>query len=312
MKYKFQTYMDISTSASSMQIISISAGGRELIERVSHFIPAYKYMKLGAVSIKMVPASTLPVDPLGLSYDADDPQSVDPRDQMNPGLIRITNGEDIKTNISGLTNDQQKGMYDAMMLDPHWFKWMLQAGCKRTATPLYWTIGQVHQDNFPGATVNVPQIRTGSVSPGVIGTTSFRMYSPNNATDGDAAPNSYRDVNDTQARGLFQTGHRGRLGYMPTDGFVPSTGGVGPNPIINSVPKINVFTIVLPKANKTRYYYRVFITQTVYFAGVRNVMEYGGIDQFVRPYALQPIDPSGRLSVRSYDLNPPNDGANQG
>ena len=44
----------------------------------------------------MVPASTLPVDPQGLSYDVDDPQTViPPRDQMNPGLVRITNGEDL-------------------------------------------------------------------------------------------------------------------------------------------------------------------------------------------------------------------------
>ena len=107
MKFRFQSFVDVSTSAQSMQVIQWSVGGADVINRCRHLFGAYKYFKLGKISVKMVPASTLPVDPQGLSYAADDPQTVDPRDQMNPGLVRITNGEDVHTNVSKLSADAQ-------------------------------------------------------------------------------------------------------------------------------------------------------------------------------------------------------------
>lgn len=155
-KYKVQTYFDIATNAESMQIVNFSCGGEALRKRCQHLFLAYKYFKLGKLSIKFVPASTLPVDPLGLSYDDDDPQTVDPRDQLDCGLVRITNGEDILDDLTNISDDAMRGMYEAMLLDPRWYKFGLQTGFKRTARPLYWQIGQFHQDMFPGAIENIP------------------------------------------------------------------------------------------------------------------------------------------------------------
>ena len=44
-----------------------------------------------------------------------------------------------------------------MLLDPRWFKWMLQSGTSRRAYPRYWQIGQL-QDKWPGAVLNLPGI----------------------------------------------------------------------------------------------------------------------------------------------------------
>lgn len=300
MKFKFQSYVDIQTSASSMQVIQWSVGGADVVNRCRHLFGAYKYFKLGKISVKMVPASTLPVDPLGLSYDTADPQTVDPRDQMNPGLVRITNGEDVFTNVSSLTATAQEQLYNAMMLDPRWSKFMLQSGFRRTAYPMYWQIGQLSQDKYPGSTINVDVTASnGTVS----GTVAKHLYDSNGTSDDlDVRTNS-----GSSACGLFQVGHRGRLGFLPTDYYqqIPTQssgrfiGGYG----INNVPEVSVITCVLPKAYKTIYYYRVFITEEVIFAGLKSAPmlstngQYVGIDSFVigTPTAVSPGQGIGQV-----------------
>ena len=267
MKFRFQSFVDVSTSAQSMQVIQWSVGGADVINRCRHLFGAYKYYRLGKISVKMVPASTLPVDPQGLSYAEDDPQTVDPRDQMNPGLVRITNGEDIYTNVSSLSADAQVQIYNAMMLDPRWSKFMLQSGFRRSAYPLYWQVGQLSQDLYPGATTNLPYLKdNGSPSLSVSGATVIErsVYQESVKASTDVG---------SSARGLFQTGHRGKLGWLPTDYFqdVKSSTGVTGNLYgINNVPQVSVITCVLPKAYKTIYYYRVFVTEEVLFSGLRS------------------------------------------
>lgn len=266
MKFRFQSFVDVSTSAQSMQIIQWSVGGADVINRCRHLFGAYKYFKLGKISVKMVPASTLPVDPQGLSYAADDPQTVDPRDQMNPGLVRITNGEDVYTDVSKLSADAQVQIYNAMMLDPRWSKFMLQSGFRRSAYPLYWQVGQLSQDKYPGATVNVPQLVSAGTQISPDGSTVIRR---------DVRQENLRSSMEvgSSARGLFQVGHRGKLGWLPTDYFQEIKSATG-TPFdasgVNNVPVVKVITCVLPKAYKTVYYYRVFITEEVLFTGLRS------------------------------------------
>ena len=304
MKFKFQSFVDLATSASSMQVIQWSVGGKNVIDRCKHLFGAYKYFKLGKISVKLVPASSLPVDPLGLSYDEDDPQTVDPRDQMNPGLVRITNGEDIFTNISALTADEQEAVYNAMMLDPRWSKFMLQSGFRRTAYPLYWQVGQLSQDKYPGATWNVPYEDYASATPNVV---SQHVYSTS-GSDGGVGQRSEKNM--SSARGLFQVGHKGRLGFLPTDYFqeVANSGDSAryhEEYGINNVPEVSVITCVLPKAYKTVYYYRCYITEEVIFSGIRSAPVYGsavgninnmyaGLDQFLvgQPRDTKPNYPS--------------------
>lgn len=256
---KFQSFMDISTNDSSMQIITISAGGPEILRRLSAQFAAYKYYKLGNIAVKLVPASTLPVDPTGLSIATGD-NLVDPRDQLTPGMMRITNGEDIFEDISGLTDIEQHAIYNNMLLDPRWYKWMLQSGVKRHATPRYWQVGQLHQDKYPGMVLNVPQLDSAGA---IIGTTS--RYAFDNEVGGPET--GLHDSSGSSPYGLFQTGHSGRLGWMPTDGLQKFWDGdeVKQQPMLASPVEVEVMKIILPKAFKTRYWYRAFITETVFF-----------------------------------------------
>lgn len=257
--------MDISTNDQSMQIITISAGGKDILRRLAPQFGAYKYFKIGNISCKLVPASTLPVDPTGLSYEAGE-NTVDPRDQLTPGMMRITNGEDIFEDITGLSDDQQHGIYNNMLLDPRWFKWMLQSGVSRRASPRYWQVGQLHQDKWPGAIVNVPQVKEDGTD--VVGTATRQEYKSDNRLDGNFSTiNIAGKVGNSSPYGFFQTGHRGVLGWLPTDGYQPvyTPGGKIERPFLASPPEVEVMKIILPKAYKTKYFYRMFITETVYF-----------------------------------------------
>lgn len=322
MKYKVQTYLDVATSAESMQVLNFSVGGKTLKQRCMHLFQAFKYYKLGKISIKFCPASTLPVDPLGLSYDDEDPLTVDPRDQLDCGLVRITNGEDIFDDLTGLSDEQMQGMYQAMLLDPHWYKFGLQSGFKRTAVPLYWQIGQLHQDYYPGSTINTG-VAVASSGQLVYGSTSHLI---GNTVDDPTRGNQSAIIDgvNSDPRGFFQVGHRGRLGYLPTDALqpLPATGtgtDLVDRPLLASIPEVRVITAILPKMRKTLYYYRVYITEEIFFSGLRhfgpavgNNAWYGGIDQFVRPKWTQASLPS--ISIQPQDVitpQPENSGADE-
>lgn len=314
MKYTFQYFVDISTSSASMNVVQIQAGGQYMLQRIKHLLPAFKYMKLGKLSIKMIPASTLPVDPLGLSYAEDDPQTVDPRDQMNPGLVRITNGEDLYTDVSSLTPEKQDAIYANMMLDPRWSKFMLQRGFKRTAVPLYWQIGQYHQDYYPGAILNHPALDGNSTA---LETTSAEYIQNRIGSDGVHEITSYIDQGYSDPRGIFQTGHKGRMGWIPTDALIQTAKADGKfvTPAQNAVPCINCITVILPRAHKTSYYYRCFISETVYLSGLRNTgilgtddKEIASLDTFIRAGMPVPGMPYEGFSIPEYVPKVKNDG----
>lgn len=316
---KFQSFMDISTTDESMQIITISAGGPEILKRLSPQFGAYKYYKIGNIAVKLVPASTLPVDPTGLSLAVGEP-GVDPRDQLTPGMMRITNGEDIFEDISSLTDAEQHAIYNNMLLDPRWFKWMLQSGVKRHATPRYWQIGQLHQDKWPGMVSNYPVLSESGTS--FIGTDHMYEFGQQNVHAADVLP-----VVDSGSSpyGFFQTGHRGVLGWLPTDGFQPignANGSITERPFIAAPPEVEVMKIILPKAYKTRYYYRMFVTETVYFKdpivnfGIPAGKTIGGDEYFYRPLdvfhdATQPF-PARPSDARYDNLGPERTGGNYG
>lgn len=315
MKYKVQHFIDFATRGDTMQIVNFSVGGKDLMARCSHLIGAYRYFKLGRISIKLIPASTLPVDPTGLSYDDEDLQTVDPRDQLNPGLIRITNGEDIAdSGIENLSDIEQQRLYQAMMLDPRWYKFQLQSGFRRSARPLFWYVGQLHQDSYPGAIVNLPGVTVGETSQRISST--FAQYRDGTDVDADAeaADRSFRRHDFSDPHGFFQTGKKGRMGWLRTDclqefgGAASASGGasagVYESPMLVPFPTCRVITMVLPKMFKTNYFYRCYVTEEIYFSGVRNfspaVDGYigAGIDSFVQPPTIY----TGRFPTSDPDL----------
>ena len=68
---------------------------------------------------------------------------------------------------------------------------------------------------------------------------------------------------------LFQTGEHGRLGWLPTDSIInagfPGEETTDEAQALNNIPVIELFRIILPPAYKTVFFYRCFVTYTVYF-----------------------------------------------
>lgn len=324
MKYTFQHFLDISTSAAGLQIIKVKAGGEYVRDRCKHLFSTYKYYKLGKISAKLIPASTLPVSPSGLAYNPGDEWQVDPRDQLSPGLVRITNGEDIVEDLSFLNAGTIRQMYTNTMLDPRWSKFMLQSGFSRSAIPLYWNVGNLKQAVYPDAYRNLPKTMTSldgqSLLEGTVGDEEV-------VTNGGKY-NSWPD--GSRPEGLFQTGHRGKLDWMPTDAYENlvsvtasdkdgnSTEHWNQIPMLMPIPTIDCITIILPQAYKTLYYYRLFITETVYFRGVKNVgiandsmFEYRAFDNFTIARYPYPEHPAYPWDIQTYDPSRPavkNDG----
>ena len=259
MMQKFRWFVDLSTTPEKVTVLKITCGGTRCLRRLLPFFGAYKYFKLGKTSIKFVPSSTLPVDPTGLSYEAGE-NTVDPRDMFNPGLVRITNGEDLADVVLNdiTTAEDQNNVYYAMMLDDRWFKFRLQDGFRREAVPLYWRVGQLHQDNFPGSVNNYLQLQgSADVAPTVGHRIEYLTASGMQA----------KFVQGSSPHGTFQFGHHDRIGWLPTDMFtnnyVSTKGTDTMSP--NTPPEVDLVTVVLPAAYKTRFYYRLYITEEVYF-----------------------------------------------
>lgn len=311
MKYTFQHFMDVATSSTSMQILTVRAGGQYVLDRCKHLFNTYKYFKLGGIKIRLVPASTLPVDPAGLSLSSSDPYIVNPIDQMNPGLVRITNGENVFKDLASLNDNQVKGMYTATMLDPRWSKFQLQSGFSRYAVPLFWDIGMNGQSNWPQSVARVPTteaIDTEGQTGRVTGEIQTELF---NTAALEAALHPEVSINDEAY--TIQLGHRKRMGWLPTDSYSHYAyfGQEGEQtvvkdmiaPLLSRIPTTDVVSIVLPKAEKTIFFYRLFITESVFFKGIKNVglnilekddvqMEYRSLDNFTFTAPPIPIDPS--------------------
>ena len=276
MKVKFTQFFDVASSADNFQVFTIKAGGEIVKKRcLPQFIAFNKY-KLGSVSVKMVPASTLPVDPTGLSYEAGE-TTVDPRDMFNPGLVRITNGEPVA--VLGDMNN-----YYATLLDPRWYKFQLQQGFSRYAKPLVYNIGEIAQDSSPFF---------GDVND-TVNQNTFLGYMNGTVSNGNAThvydDSTTIDVDNIFSHAPIQTG-KIKLGWLPTNtrgntaSFTTESSFYG---TLSRVPEVDVLTFILPKAFKTKFYYRVFVEETVYFkdpVAINPVMDgafaYLPIDRFV-------------------------------
>lgn len=288
-KQTFQSFFDFNTDTNT-QILTISAGGQSVTRRLAPFFSAFKYAKLGKISIKMVPASTLPVDPTGMNAEVGQP-GVDPSDQLTPGLIRITNGD----TLSGIPSNvgRQRTIYNNMILDPRWSKFMLQSGVYKRAKPLAWQVANVVQEPYPDAHSRIPKY---------VGSTynnSTRDIVSDVYTQAGQSTETVRNViKSGSSAGLYQIGKNIAMGWLPTDALISDANGSNHVGAVQGLPEVpNVITIITPPANKTKYYYRCYVTETVYFKepvanfplSEAQTWSYGMYDRFIFPKGITTI-----------------------
>ncbi|QDJ95282.1 capsid protein [Capybara associated smacovirus 1_cap1_104] len=268
-KCTYEYFFDINTETDRITQIKVTAGGHMVWRRCTPYFGLFRRFKLGSVKVRMVPASTLPVDPTGLSYEAGE-ATVDPRDQFNPGLFKITNGYNV-FDVKDWDEFDSDRIFYSTMLDRSWSKFMLQNGFSAVGHPKYFTVGTTAQTQSFGDLAQLRQNDTDSPSPFFAdiqgytivheGITNPSFIAGNLSNTNHYPPSSFN------GQVLIQGEHK-RLGWLPCQAVNNVYYGQENNnqfPMLPIIPEIELMHIILPRANKTKYYYRVYVEETVYF-----------------------------------------------
>lgn len=95
---------DLQTQVGKGTVLKVHTPTGNNVKRhlLGHFLQYKQFKYLGA-RVTLIPASTLPADPLQLSYDAGD-ANIDPRDMVNPILWKHYHGETMLTDVLNTTH----------------------------------------------------------------------------------------------------------------------------------------------------------------------------------------------------------------
>ncbi|QBP37078.1 capsid protein [Porprismacovirus porci16] len=95
---------DLQTQVGKGTVLKVHTPTGNNVKRhlLGHFLQYKQFKYLGA-RVTLIPASTLPADPLQLSYEAGD-ANIDPRDMVNPILWKHYHGETMLTDVLNTTH----------------------------------------------------------------------------------------------------------------------------------------------------------------------------------------------------------------
>uniref|UniRef100_A0A8A4XD48 Capsid protein n=1 Tax=Pavo cristatus Smacoviridae sp. TaxID=2814975 RepID=A0A8A4XD48_9VIRU len=281
----------------------------------------FKYIGMDAT---FIPVSTLPADPLQVSYEAGEP-TVDPRDLTNPILHKNIHGESLRAlvqrflranpdnvNLSSLdfanaeTGDYllTEQMYYALLSDPSWSKAHVQRGFStRKLVPLMYPIGSsMAMNGSMGSALFESQndVDYGNNTISAAG----NFHSEKDVSVGtDASPvvgidinrQVYYDNSGTQAvyykiNPQFATMSPKPLGWLDTMSTFrdPSAGQINGfnNPM--TLPKLPMHLIILPPAYKQEMYFRLVIKHHYGFKKFRSCMDITSTDGLGIAYPNNP------------------------
>ncbi|APG55783.1 cap [Macaca mulatta feces associated virus 10] len=91
----YQEVIDLSTTGDTVSAIGIHTPcSATPVDMLSGFWRQFQKVRYDGCSVTLVPAARLPVDPLGVSYEAGE-ATIDPRDLLNPILFHGCHGNDM-------------------------------------------------------------------------------------------------------------------------------------------------------------------------------------------------------------------------
>lgn len=115
-KASYTEVYDLHTEVGAPTIIGVhTPDGERAREYMGGFFEQFKKFRYAGASITFVPASTLPADPLQVSYEAGEP-TIDPRDMVNPILHCGMHGESLSAYLQDrfFTNLYDNGAQDGI------------------------------------------------------------------------------------------------------------------------------------------------------------------------------------------------------
>lgn len=261
------------------------------------FFQQYKRWKYLGCSLIMVPAATLPVDPLAVGYEAgEDEQYIDMRDVLNPIMFHGCHGDDLGTILNTLyakdgsgnklsdsanfwiedgttthadLTELLEGVYYKALTDMSWKKADPQRGFKKSGfRPLLYSMA-TNQPILPSAHGN-----------GVIVDADGDVVNDGGVYDLDGTSLSPENVRQ------FFTPRLTRLGWMDTrlpygtevsqDSLLGDSGEYDDVRSIlqglqnyATLPKIFMGVLLLPPAYRVKQWFRLVLTHRFAFAGFR-------------------------------------------
>ncbi|AHF54686.1 capsid protein [Turkey associated porprismacovirus 1] len=291
-----ETY-DLSTKIGKMGLVGIHTPTGDLISRMwPGLILQHEKFRFVKCDVAMACASMLPADPLQIGVEAG---AIAPQDMFNPILYKAVSNEsmnqfqawlNIVNQTAGLTgafnqgsvvdvNDpnfvgangtheyDQFSMYYALLADSDgWRKSMPQAGLEMRG--LYPLVFQVVSQFGSGPENSAGDADSNISVPGLSGEAA------------DASPTSrFGTVSSIQNRTM--RGPSMRMPAIDTTFFVNSTstdsallpGGINVDTSLDKVPPAYVGLIILPPARLNQLYYRLKVTWTIEFTGLRSAVD---------------------------------------
>lgn len=282
-----ETY-DLSTKVGKMGIIGIHTPFSDLITRhYAGLVQNFKYARFVSCDVAMACASMLPADPLQIGVEAG---SIAPQDMFNPILYRAVSNESMNNILgfigskgrlnatmskgsvvdindavfnSGETVLDQFSMYYGLLSNTEgWRKAMPQAGL--TMTGLYPMVYQLLAS-------------TAQTPPGGI---NLDFSSPDFANGGLAVPSSDTNIVTKNSVAVMR-GNGMRMPRFPTITYTnvgTRDTELGPSTNVTSNLSDNSFDayvamIILPPAKLNQLFYRLKVTWTIAFEGLRSITD---------------------------------------
>lgn len=104
----YQEIVDISTTPQKVGVFGIHTPDTiKPVQMLNGFYRQFRQFKYLGCDVKIQPAATLPADPLGVSYEAGEATTSDPRDLLNPIMVKGCHGETISDALDIAYRDNQ-------------------------------------------------------------------------------------------------------------------------------------------------------------------------------------------------------------
>lgn len=313
-----QEVYDLQTQDAYMSILKVHTPiGNNVPTRLQGFFAQFSKFRYVGAKVTLVPASTLPADPLQLSYEAGE-ATIDPRDMVNPILWKHWHGEAMTDHMLVETDSDPFGvglpdvdgtsvgvrkaansnnLYSACLCDPSFRKSSIQSGFSVFVKPYAYNLVSGFQSlaGPDGETLFHLTISGTNQYTSMVGPYEKGFTGVNDATV----------KNEWPANAMF-TNKMTRLGWMDTvskvsresmDALVPAM-----------LPNLPMLWVMLPPAYKTEFYFRLIITHYFEFKGFHSAIGIMNVPSLkalpngsVKP-AVPAASPAGAPAVSSLDV----------
>jgi len=306
--FSYEEVIDLHTEADTVSVIGIHTPTGDTARKLCPgFFQQFKKYKYLGCSVALVPAATLPADPLSVSYEAGEP-TIDPRDMLNPIMFHGCHGNDIGNILnrlysSGLADSSDltqilhsdstdfMSMYNGMD-DGTPVLQILESLYYRALTDKTWKKANI-QRGFRKSGLR-PRIYSLATNMQLMGQTSLGTQRAPGVIEGTVDLtdpfNPNMDLEDPVVNPVrYFTPRTVPLGWLDTRQVVPYvaegtvedvtfdelnntiTDLVKGKTVWNELPLIYMGIILMPPAYKTEQYFRMVINHHFAFAGFRGI-----------------------------------------